>query len=202
MSSIKVWVSARMAFSQSSDVAVARVLRNCDGALAAAAHRIKIEFRSQSVKSHMRKVLAASAVLFVLAAGSAQAASNRETLEAFGFFGSWAENCAGPATPSNNHRTAFVSPAGHPTFTEILGPESEPNVYVILRARRVSGDVIRLRIRLNGEIVQDLTMRRDHGRLRTMTNRDAAGGALVVKNGIVTANGRQTPWLTHCPGKP
>jgi hypothetical protein len=133
-----------------------------------------------------------------LGATPAAAATIRETLDQFGFFGRWAVDCDQAASLDNNVRSAYVAATGDAIFTERLSPNSEPNVYVILSARRVGDDTIVLRIKLNGMSDQDLTMRKSGGRIRTFTNRDPHSGTLLVKNGIVGSIGRETPWLTRC----
>lgn len=135
------------------------------------------------------------ALAWLIGSGPVAADTIRETLEAFGFSGTWALNCNQPASPDNNVRIISVSPAGDPIFTESLG--FEPNIYVILRAH-IEGDSIALRTKLNGEIEQDLTMRKREDRLRTMSNRDVASGRYVVRDGLVLSNKQETPWLTHC----
>jgi hypothetical protein len=136
------------------------------------------------------------AVIFFAAPAGAETV--RETLDQFGFFGRWAMDCAAPASADNNVRNARISPTGDPIFSESLGGDGEPNTYVILRAKLNGGDTITLRTKLNGEIEQDLTMRRDGTRLRTMINRDVGSRQYVVRNGVVSSTKRETPWLNHC----
>jgi hypothetical protein len=107
-------------------------------------------------------------------------------------------NCDEPASPTNNVRNARLSPTGDPIFNESLGSAGEPNSYVILRAKRVGADTIVLRTKLNGEIVQELTMHRQGDRLRTITNRDIASGDYLVRKGTVVSAKQDTPWLTRC----
>lgn len=149
--------------------------------------------------SHVRlKFLAATAAVIFFSAPAAKAESLSATLEAFGFFGRWAISCDEPASPTNNVRTAQLSQAGDPVFSESLGGDGEPNSYVILRAKRKGSDTIVLRTKLNGEIVQELTMHRNGERMRTMTNRDMASGDYLVRKGVVVSTKQETPWLTRC----
>lgn len=149
--------------------------------------------------SHVRqKFLAVAAAVIFFSAPAAQADSLSTTLETFGFFGRWAVNCDEPASPTNNVRAARLSDTGDPIFSESLGGSGEPNSYVILRAKRKGADTIVLRTKLNGEIVQELTMYRHGGRMRTMTNRDMASGDYLVRKGVVVSTKQETPWLTRC----
>src|SRR5262249_7150330 len=112
----------------------------------------------------------------------------------------WARDCDEPSSPTNNLRAAYMSQLGDPEFTESLGPDSDPNVYAILSARR-DGDDIVLHVKINGRVEQELTMHRDNARIRTMTNRNLDSGKYVVRKGKVLSNGRDTPWLTQCSDK-
>ena len=85
----------------------------------------------------------------VLGAMPASAETIRETLDQFGFFGTWAVNCDQAAALDNNIRRAYVAAAGDAIFSESLSPAAEPNTYVILSARRLGEDTIVLRIKLN-----------------------------------------------------
>jgi hypothetical protein len=145
----------------------------------------------------MRRIPGAALALCLLAAHAA-ADSVAATLEAFAFFGTWAPHCDQPASPTNSLRAAFATPDGQVTFTESLGADSQPNVYVVRAATRKGRDTVVLRIELNDQIVQDLTMVRKDGLLRTMTNRQVSNGKLVVSGGIVLGNSQKTPWLSRC----
>lgn len=146
----------------------------------------------------MRKSIGTGLVLCLLLAQALAAATVRETLERFEFFGRWAARCDKPALPDNSLRTVYVRPDGRIEFTESLGGGYEPNTYAVIEARVTKADTVLLLIDLNGETRQDLTMRRNGGRIRTINNRRSADGTFVVKNGIVTATGQPTPWLSHC----
>jgi hypothetical protein len=177
--------------------------RNYATMLEAGGQPTKIEkWAVNPVNSVSVKVLVAILTAGVLGFDFADAATTSETLTTFGFFGTWAMNCHEPASPSNNLRSAFISTTGDAMFNESLGPDSEANVYVILKATRRGDGTIVLRTKLNGETVQELTMRMDGDRLRTLSNRDIARGKYIVRNGRVVSNRHNTPWLTHCTGVP
>lgn len=144
------------------------------------------------------KLLAVIAAVIFFSGPASSAESLAETLENFGFFGRWAMDCEQPASPSNNVRIARLSAASDPVFSENLGGSGEPNSYVILRAKRTSLDTIVLRTKLNGETVQELTMRRHGDRIQTITNRDPATGQYLVRKGVIVGTKQETPWLTRC----
>jgi hypothetical protein len=135
--------------------------------------------------------------LAFLAATPAEAQSVRRVLSDFGFIGAWSADCGMPPASGNTRRTARSGRSGLVTFEEDLGPDYEPNKYVVLSALRVARDAVALRVELNGERVQDLTVVKDGRRVRTMENVGADGKA-VVKDGRLVANNRETPWLNKC----
>ena len=139
---------------------------------------------------------------------SARAESARETLDQFGFFGTWAVHCDEPASPDNVMRHALASTKTRLSFTETLGKDSQPNIYSILSAKRLDADTVVIRVRpfqrigredvLRVGVTVDLTIRREQNRVRTMQNREVGTRDFVVKDGIVDANKSETPWLTRC----
>jgi hypothetical protein len=140
--------------------------------------------------------------LGILNPTAVRADTARETLEQFGFFGTWAVHCDEPASPENVTRHALASTKSRPSFTETLGKDSQPNIYSVLGAKRVGDDTIIIRTKLNNDIEQDLTIRKDQNRVRTVQNREVGTGDLVVKDGIVDSNKSETPWLTRCSDEP
>jgi hypothetical protein len=119
------------------------------------------------------------------------------TLEEIGFFGTWAIRCDAPASLENVVRSAYVSAAGEPGFSEDLGSDLPENTYRILAAQRDGDNQIVLEIELNAQIKQRLTMVVDGNRIRTLTN-TLPDGRELVHNGIVTATDNRTPWLNRC----
>jgi hypothetical protein len=149
----------------------------------------------------MRKVVGVAVALCLFAAPSALASSVRDTLEVFGFFGVWAPDCSRPPDLDNSWRTAVPVAAGDIRFSESVGENYQPNRYRIISASRPAPQTLVLRIELNDNIVQDLTMAREDGRIRTMTNKPLASTRPVVMDGVILANGQPTPWLTRCATK-
>ena len=148
------------------------------------------------------KFLGSAAIASCMALPAFAAEVSRDVLERIGFFGTWAIDCNAPSSLDNVTRTAVVRSTGDATFTENLGPDSEPNSYVILRTRQLGPSEVALRIKLNGEREQELIMRVDDGRIRTISNRDLKTGRYLVKNGSVRGTGTETPWLTRCGDAP
>ncbi len=134
----------------------------------------------------------------LLLALNADAAPLRATLESFEFFGTWAVSCEQPAAPDNVVRTVYVAADGQIEFSETFGDDYEPNIYGVLAADTYPHHTIVLRVDLNGEARQRLTMRRKGGRVRTVTNQNIDDGSFVVRNETVVKTGQATPWLSHC----
>jgi hypothetical protein len=135
------------------------------------------------------------------AAKAAAADSTRQVLADFGFFGRWSPDCDQAPSPDNSLRTTFVTRSGAVGFKEQFGAGYRDNLYQVLAASRTADDQVSIRVRLNGEITQDLVMAMDNGRLRIMENRPPAGktaGPAVVENGVITASGAPTPWMSRC----
>jgi hypothetical protein len=119
------------------------------------------------------------------------------TLEEVGFFGTWAIRCDEPASLDNVVRSAYVSAAGDPGFSEDLGADLPQNTYRILAAQRDGDNQIILDIEFNVETKQRLTMVVDGNRIRTLTNA-LPDGRELVHSGSVVATGNRTPWLNRC----
>ena len=148
-----------------------------------------------------RAILAA---LASLAAPALAAADPAQVLEQFGFFGRWSQHCEREPARDNVLRTSWVAD-GVARFHERNDEEYAGNLYVVLDAARIADDRVSIRIKLNGELTEDLVMVRDHDRIRTMSNRMAAAGPdranagrILVKDGMVTGSRTATPWLTRC----
>ena len=146
----------------------------------------------------MHRMIAIAAPLLLLSILPAAAVDTRAKLEKFEFFGQWAPHCGRAASPENPRRDAYFNPKGHAVFTENFGEGHQPNVYVVREARHEGPQRLLLRIELNGDAVQDLTMIRRGGLIRTMTNRRVADESVLVRAGIVASNGAPTPWLRRC----
>jgi hypothetical protein len=136
--------------------------------------------------------------LSLIQSAAASPTSIRQTLEGFDFFGTWAVSCERPPAPDNVIRTVYVTTNGQIEFSETFGEDYEPNIYGVLAADTYPHDTIVLRVDLNGEIRQRLTMRRKDGRIRTVTNQNLEDGSFVVRNEAVAKTGQATPWLSHC----
>jgi hypothetical protein len=143
-----------------------------------------------------------SGIVFTLAllfGATASAATLPQILERFDFAGTWAAQCERPAAPDNIIRRVEANGSGEVSFVERFGEGYEPNRYTVVGARQGKHGLLNVNVELDG-IRQALTIKRSHGRLRTMRNR-RADGTLLVQNGVVVTTGQPTPWLSRCDDK-
>ena len=137
------------------------------------------------------------ALCLLASSATAPAQSTSSILSDFGFIGTWAMRCGAAPAADNITEVVTVMPEGTVRFTTDLGPRFTPNNYVVLSARRIDPKTIVIRIRLNNDILEDLTVIKDGNGIRTMTNRKTTGEVLV-RHGVILSNGRKTPWMRKC----
>lgn len=145
----------------------------------------------------LAKVVITALLALASATTAAQAQSASSVLREFGFLGDWSVDCRKPPGPDNSRRKAVAARRGAVTFVEDLGEDYLANKYVVRSARRIAGDKVAMRVELNGEITQDITVVKQGGRLRTTDNVNADGKALV-KDGVVLSTSGETPWMQKC----
>jgi hypothetical protein len=143
----------------------------------------------------------AATVLAVLAATPAAAApSTDEVLREFQLFGTWAVDCAAPASPANPHVSDASMRAGLILEDHDLGA-GNINRYRIVTAERLSEARLALDVIFRpgdtGEERQKLELTVRNGTRRTMFNRPE-DGPVRVRNGAVVGAGLKTPLLSKC----
>jgi hypothetical protein len=145
------------------------------------------------------------AVLVLAAATVLSAAAGAEPVDAlfqqFGLIGTWAVDCKQPASPVNPHvRTVTPGPA-LVLESQDLGPEYTTNRYSMLTAERLSPDELSVQA-----IFQPGTEAEERQKLVFLVRKDsrrtifnqADGGAVRVRDGVVTAFGTKTSVLERC----
>jgi hypothetical protein len=143
----------------------------------------------------------AAMVLAVLAATPAAAApSTDEVLREFQLFGTWAVDCAAPASPANPHVSDASMRAGLILEDHDLGA-GNINRYRIVTAERLSDARLALDVIFRpgdtGAERQRLELTVRNGTRRTMFNRPEEG-PVRVRNGTVVGAGLKTPLLSKC----
>ena len=119
----------------------------------------------------------------------------------YGLFGIWAVDCAAEPSPENPHVTVSEPKPGRVTERHDLGPRYGTNTYRMLDAHRISATRIGIDalFQPDSEAEQRQALEfsvRDHTR-RTILVR-IEGGAVRVKDGVLTGHGVQTPRLKKC----
>jgi hypothetical protein len=136
--------------------------------------------------------LAASAVPF-----AARTQSAAGVLNAFGFFGTWAVQCGAQPSPANVVQTVTWTGREPVEYSDTNKPGAVGNHYRIVSAQMPNATTLVLQVYLNERYGETLTISRyGTDRIRTMTNQTAQG--LLVRDGVVVATGRPTPWLQKC----
>lgn len=143
----------------------------------------------------------AAVVLAVLAATPAAAAPSAEdVLLEFQLFGTWAVDCAAPASPANPHVSDASMRAGLIVEDHDLG-SGNINRYRIVSAERLSDTRLAIDVIFRpgeaGEERQRLELTVRNGTRRTMFNRPEEG-PVRVRDGAVAGAGVKTPLLRKC----
>jgi hypothetical protein len=146
------------------------------------------------------------AAVMVLAAASAMPAAAQTApvdalFQQFGLLGTWAADCAQPASPANPRVSISTPSPGLVMESHDLGPDYAINRYSMLSAERLSAEQLAVEVIFqpgtDAEERQKLTFLVRKGTRRTLFNQPD-GGAVRVKDGIALAHGSKTPVLKKC----
>ena len=143
---------------------------------------------------------ALAAALMVSAADAQQPTSQASTvMQDFGLTGKWAVDCSQPPSGNNPH-VSFTVREGQTRRTTDAGPSLRQGSVVIVDAKRLDRSTIVVREQSDspGVPTVDITIIRDDGRTRSLASQRVDDGSFLVKDGIVIASGRETPWLSRC----
>jgi hypothetical protein len=119
----------------------------------------------------------------------------------FGLVGTWAAKCDQTPSAANEHAVFSITPAGTVQLVNDFGPLYDDMVYRIVHVERLNADQILLRQVLSSDpnVVLDIVMMRDNGKVRVWSSRSADGTTTLVRNGrIAKTNGQATQWVTSC----
>jgi len=118
-----------------------------------------------------------------------------------GLFGTFAVDCAAAATPANPHVSIMLADAGNVIERHELGGDYEINNYRVVSAQRLSKSRVSVEVLFKPgserEQEQHLVFAIGEATRRTIFNR-IEGGAVVVKDGVVSGAGVKTPTLRKC----
>jgi hypothetical protein len=178
----------------------------------AAARRTVMVIVVACCRGSLENVMRVAAFVLVLltgvlpaAAQDAKAPANPAGIEAVlrdaGLFGTWAVNCEGAPTPANPHVSILMGDGDNVIERHELGGDYEINNYRVIAAKRLSKSRVAVEVVFkpgsDREEEQSLVLAVENGTRRTMFNR-IAGGAVVVKDGVVAGHKVRTPVLKKC----
>jgi len=146
--------------------------------------------------------MAARALLAVLLMTAAPCLADESpvpgTLKQFGLLGTWAIECALPASPENEYSIYAVSPSGGATLSYARGGPYRDIVYEIRTAAPVAEARLALHVLgLPGRYVVDLVLLKEGDTVRVWSSHTPDGRMLVI-DGVITGNGRPSPRFTRC----
>lgn len=135
----------------------------------------------------------------------ADSSQNADALERLfqnaGLFGTWALDCAQPASPTNPRVNVSAPTEGLVMEVHDLGPDASPNIYSVLTAERQGGDRVAVEVLFQPgtetEQKQKLIIQVRKDSRRTLFNQPE-GGAVRVKDGVVVGTTFKTPTLKKC----
>ena len=146
----------------------------------------------------MIRRLALAAVLTTAAPCFADENPVPGALEKFGLLGTWAIDCAHPASPANEYAIYSVSSGGTATLAYARGEPYRDIVYEIRRASRVTEARMALRVLgLPGKFPVDLVLLQEGDSVRVWSSHTRDGRMLVI-DGIITGDGQPSPRFKRC----
>jgi hypothetical protein len=146
--------------------------------------------------------MAARALLAVLLMTAAPCLADESpvpgTLKQFGLLGTWAIECALPASPQNEYSIYAVSPSGGATLSYARGAPYRDIVYEIRTATPVAESRLALHVVGSpGRIVVDLVLLKENDTIRVWSSH-TPGGRMLVIDGVITGNGKPSPRFKRC----
>jgi hypothetical protein len=119
-------------------------------------------------------------------------------LQQFGLLGTWAIDCARPASPANEYSIYAVSASGGATLTYARGEPYRDIVYTIRTAAPVADDRMALQVlRLPEKFSVDLVLRKKGDTVQVWSSHGPDGRMLVI-DGVIAGNGSESPRFKRC----
>lgn len=119
-------------------------------------------------------------------------------LKQFGVLGTWAIDCAQPASLQNEYSIYAASPSGGATLSYARGEPYRDIVYEIRTAVPVAESRLALHVfGLPGGFSVDLVLLKESDTVRVWSSHTPDGRMLVL-DGIITGNGKQSPRFKRC----
>ncbi|HXP77628.1 MAG TPA: hypothetical protein VN823_26075 [Stellaceae bacterium] len=119
-------------------------------------------------------------------------------LKQFGLLGTWAIDCAQPASADNEYSIYAVSASGEATLSYARGEPYRDIVYAIRTAERAATDRLALQVlHMPERIPVDLVLLKEGDAVRVWSSHTSDGRMLVI-DGIITGDGKQSPRFRRC----
>jgi hypothetical protein len=148
------------------------------------------------------------AALAMLAAETANAQSVADTIAEFGLIGTWAADCAQPASSGNFLTVYAIEPSGEVSRTYYDQPSHIYNNYKITDAKRQAPDMLSYEqvwdfegspANIAGDRVRVLLNMAD-GKFQIVSSQ-GSDGSFFVKDRKFPGTADESPWQSRCPGK-
>jgi hypothetical protein len=119
-------------------------------------------------------------------------------LRQFGLLGTWAIDCARPASADDEYSVYAVSASGEATLSYRRGEPYRDIVYLIRKAEPVASDRLSLQVlHMPERVAVDLVLLKEAGSLRVWSSH-TPDGRMLVMGGVITGNGKDSPRFKRC----
>jgi hypothetical protein len=149
-----------------------------------------------------------AAALAVAAVETANAQSVANTIAEFGLIGTWATDCAQPASTGNFLTIYAIKPSGEVSRTYYDQPGHVYNTYKITNAKRQAPDMLSYEqvwdfegspANIAGDRVRVLLNMADNK--FQIVSSQGSDGSFFVKDRKYSGAGDESPWQSRCPEK-
>ena len=139
---------------------------------------------------------------------TANAQSVADTIAEFGLIGTWATDCAQPASTGNFLTVYAIKPSGEVSRTYYDQPSHIYNNYKITNAKRQAPDMLSYEqvwdfegspANIAGDRVRVLLNMTD-GKFQIVSSQ-GSDGSFFVKDRKFSGSADESPWQSRCPGK-
>jgi hypothetical protein len=153
---------------------------------------------------HWGACLAAALAIASVETANAQSVAN--TIAEFGLIGTWATDCAQPASSSNFLTVYAIKPSGEVSRTYYDRPDHIYNSYKITDAKRQAPDMLSYEqvwdfegspANIAGDRVRVLLNMAD-GKFQIVSSQ-GSDGSFFVKDRKFTGTTDESPWQSRCP---
>lgn len=151
-------------------------------------------------------LLAAALTVTTVAAANAQSVAN--TIAEFGLVGTWASDCAQPASSSNYLTVYAIKSSGEVSRTYYDAPGHVYNNYKIVSANRQAPDTLLYRqvwdtegkpANMAGDRI-DVVLNMADNKFQIVSSQ-GSDGSYFVKDRKYPSDGSESPWQFRCPEK-